>query len=166
MCKSLASQSGCTNIHHYTIAERKLFTCVSRSDEESVEGVGEAVSMVLKETDPEKSPFPANPILAFNSLKPKGHPSSCIAPKPSNHNKKIKRYKTEYEKLIFITTKLKVIKIDFFVSLQILVCVSFLFSTTLNQKHLVNRVACMIWIEVCCCFLYNKNSNDLKAIVS
>lgn len=61
---------------------RKLLTCESRSEEDSVEGVGEAVRIVLillKETDPEKSPF-----LPFNSLKPKGHPFFLHQPQNSS----------------------------------------------------------------------------------
>lgn len=49
---------------------------MSRSEEESVEGVWEAVSTVLKEADPE--PFLISSILEFKNLNPKGHPSSCI----------------------------------------------------------------------------------------
>jgi hypothetical protein len=43
-----------------------------------VEELGEPVSKVLKETDPDKSRFLTNPTLALSGLKPKGHPSSCI----------------------------------------------------------------------------------------
>lgn len=51
-------------------------TSVSRSDEESVEELGEPVSKVLNEIEPEKSPILANPI-TFSGCKPSGHPSSC-----------------------------------------------------------------------------------------
>jgi hypothetical protein len=50
---------------------------VSRSDEESVEEVGEPVIKVLNDLDPEKSPFLAIPTLAFRGCKPRGQPSSC-----------------------------------------------------------------------------------------
>lgn len=40
--------------------------CVSRSEEEMLEELGEAVSKVLNETEPEKSRVLTNPILAFN----------------------------------------------------------------------------------------------------
>ena len=46
--------------------EKKRLTSVSRSEEEMPEELGEAVSKVLNETEPEKSRFLTNPILAFN----------------------------------------------------------------------------------------------------
>lgn len=49
---------------------------MSKSEEESVEEVGEPVIKVLKDTDPEKSPFLANPTLALSGCKPRGQPSS------------------------------------------------------------------------------------------
>jgi hypothetical protein len=57
---------------------RKILTSVSRSEEEMVEEVGEPVSKVLNEIDPDKSRFLTNPTLAFSGLNPKGHPSSCF----------------------------------------------------------------------------------------
>jgi len=75
---------------------------VSRSEEESVERVGEAVSIVLKETDPEKSPFLANPILSLNSLKPKGHPSSCIITKTTQRIHKKTQKDRENDKIILL----------------------------------------------------------------
>lgn len=50
----------------------------SRS-EESVKEMGDPVGKVLKEIDPGKFRFSSNPTLAFSSLNPKGHPSSCWA---------------------------------------------------------------------------------------
>lgn len=84
---------------------RKLLTCESRSEEDSVEGVGEAVRIVLillKETDPEKSPFLANPILSLNSLKPKGHPSSCIITKTTQRIHKKTQKDRENDKIILL----------------------------------------------------------------
>ena len=49
---------------------------MSRSEEESVL-VGEAVSRVLKETDPERLRFLTKPTLKFTGCNPSGHPSSC-----------------------------------------------------------------------------------------
>ena len=50
---------------------------MSKSDEEeSVEEVGEPVSKVLNDTDPEKSPFLGKPTLTFRGCKPRGQPSS------------------------------------------------------------------------------------------
>lgn len=40
--------------------------------------LGECVRRVLKETDAERSRFPANPTLAFISRNPNGQPSSYI----------------------------------------------------------------------------------------
>lgn len=52
-------------------------TSVSKSEEESVEEVGEPVSKVLNDTDPKLSPwFLAKPALKFRGCKPRGHPSS------------------------------------------------------------------------------------------
>jgi hypothetical protein len=53
-----------------------LLTSVSKSDEESVEEVGEPVIKVLNDTDPEKSRFPAKPTLTFSGCNPRGQPSS------------------------------------------------------------------------------------------
>ena len=52
-------------------------TSVSKSDEETVEELGEPVMKVLKEVEPEKSLFLTNPTLVFNGCKPRGQPSSC-----------------------------------------------------------------------------------------
>lgn len=49
---------------------------MSKSDEESVEEVGEPVSKVLNDTDPENSSFLDKPTLTFRGCKPRGHPSS------------------------------------------------------------------------------------------
>jgi len=49
---------------------------VSKSDEESVEEVGEPVIKVLNDIDPEKFWFLANPTLTFRGCKPRGQPSS------------------------------------------------------------------------------------------
>lgn len=62
---------------HISIICKLPLTSVSKSDEESVEELGEPVSKVLNEIDPEKSPILANPILTFSGCKPRGHPSSC-----------------------------------------------------------------------------------------
>lgn len=51
-------------------------TSVSKSDEESVEEVGEPVIKVLNETDPEKSLFLPKPTLTLIGCKPRGQPSS------------------------------------------------------------------------------------------
>lgn len=53
-------------------------TSVSRSEEESVEEIGEAVSKVLKEREPLRSRFLTSPTLTFSGCSPNGHPSSCI----------------------------------------------------------------------------------------
>lgn len=57
---------------------------MSKSEEESVEHVGEPVSKVLKEIEPEKSRFLGNPTRALSGCRPSGHPSSY------NHINKIK----------------------------------------------------------------------------
>lgn len=49
---------------------------VSRSEEESVDELRDAVSKVLNEIEPLKSEFLANPTLAFTGCNPRGHPSS------------------------------------------------------------------------------------------
>ena len=49
---------------------------MSRSEEESVL-VGEAVSRVLKEADPERIRFLTSPTLKVTGCNPSGHPSSC-----------------------------------------------------------------------------------------
>ena len=49
---------------------------MSKSEEESVEHVGEPVSRVLKEIDPKKSLFLPNPTLALIGWRPSGQPSS------------------------------------------------------------------------------------------
>ena len=49
---------------------------MSKSDEESVEEVGEPVIKVLNDIDPEKFWFLANPTLTFSGCKPRGQPSS------------------------------------------------------------------------------------------
>lgn len=49
---------------------------MSKSDEESVEEVGEPVIKVLNDTDPEKSLCLAKPTLTLIGCKPRGHPSS------------------------------------------------------------------------------------------
>lgn len=56
---------------------REILTSVSRSEEEMVEQVGDAVSKVLNEADPEISRLLISPSLAFSGLSPKGHPSCC-----------------------------------------------------------------------------------------
>lgn len=58
--------------------EKKEVTSVSRSEEESVEELGEPVSKVLKETEADKLRFLTNPTLALSGLRPRGHPSSYI----------------------------------------------------------------------------------------
>ena len=67
--------------------EKKEVTSVSRSEEESVEELGEPVSKVLKETEPDKLRFLTNPTLALSGLRPRGHPSSYIKNNNNNNNK-------------------------------------------------------------------------------
>jgi hypothetical protein len=81
--------------------DTELLTSVSRSEEEMVEEMGEPVSKVLKETDPDKSRFLTNPTLAFSGLKPKGHPSSACIPNQSSgftHILKISKCQGETKK--------------------------------------------------------------------
>lgn len=60
----------------FTLNLSFLLTSVSKSDEESVEEVGETVSIVLNDIDPEKSPFLGSPTRTFKGCKPRGQPSS------------------------------------------------------------------------------------------
>jgi hypothetical protein len=53
-----------------------LLTSVSKSDEEAVEEVGEPVSKVLNDIDPERWRFLTSPTLTFRGCKPRGQPSS------------------------------------------------------------------------------------------
>ena len=61
---------------------------MSKSEEESVEQVGELVSKVLNDIDPEKSGFLAKPTLALSGCRPSGQPSSCYHISPELKKKK------------------------------------------------------------------------------
>lgn len=61
-------------------AINRELTSVSRSEEESVEEIGEPVSKVLKECEPLRSRFLTSPTLTFSGCSPNGHPSSCTYP--------------------------------------------------------------------------------------
>lgn len=61
-------------------AINRELTSVSRSEEESVDEIGEPVSKVLKECEPLRSRFLTSPTLTFSGCSPNGHPSSCTYP--------------------------------------------------------------------------------------
>ena len=65
---------------------------MSKSEEESVEQVGELVSKVLNDIDPEKSGFLAKPTLALSGCRPSGQPSSCYHISPELKKKKMYYY--------------------------------------------------------------------------
>ena len=93
------------SVFHYCFLWGKcVLTSVSRSEEETMEEVGEPVSKVLKETDPDKSRFLTNPTLAFSGLNPKGHPSSCIPNQSSGFSHLLKISKKKSIKSIHYST--------------------------------------------------------------
>lgn len=51
-------------------------TSVSKSDEVAQDALGEAVTTVLKEEEPENSEFLVNPTLRLSGWRPRGHPPS------------------------------------------------------------------------------------------
>lgn len=75
-CNPIRNKAGEMNTQNLRKKTTINTTSESRS-EESVKEMGDPVGKVLKEIDPGKFRFSSNPTLAFSSLNPKGHPSSC-----------------------------------------------------------------------------------------